>query len=447
MLAATGAAALGLAGCASLPEGNDPRMHAELSRVLGVPESAYRWIAAVDWSVRESGWQPSFGVDLFRGTFGMLLGDSTSTGVLTDDALVIARAGHFSISFRVLQRIPVADIDRVTLLGGGIVAIRRRGSGELRDYVRVLVGDPWLADELIDRPSYVSSESLVRTLRARIHPSPARWCPPVATGSQVVALLVPRAPPAVTVPPPPGLADKGPVSGTGGAAKALLQAGEGLGTLSPPTGLPLGLAALVVGAVGSAAGALHGALRDTTDPRARAAKARLDTVQASGMPRTAGAVLAHRLLIDALAERLAALPPPSPGGALLVPVDEAEIGAASLAAARAALAEDGFAEAWQLRVAAIDLNIVSAFTEPTADPLVRMHVEARLQKSRFGEPHSRADDERETQVHDAGDSLPLSTWMQDDGARLRSEFTAACTRLAAQLADGPLAGSRWLGRP
>jgi hypothetical protein len=142
-------------GCTSLPKKGDPRLQAELSRTLGVPQAEFRWVAAVDWSRHEGWWRPSVGVDLFRGTVGLFLGDATSTGVLTDDALVIARSGDFSVSYRVLQRIALDDIERVTLLDDGIVVLKRHAS-EVRDYVRVLSTDPWLAITLAAKPSLVN---------------------------------------------------------------------------------------------------------------------------------------------------------------------------------------------------------------------------------------------------------------------------------------------------
>jgi hypothetical protein len=247
---------LSLVGCSGVPFKGDPRLKAELSRTLGVPQSKFQWVAAVDWSRHERWWQPNLGADLFRGTFGVLLFDATSTGVLIDDALVIARSGSMvTVSYRVLQRIALDDIERVTLLDDGIVILKRRGSGELRDYLRVLSNDPWLADQLLFWPSAELADSLTRQLKTGLGPAPSRWRSdslPSDSG-RTVALLTPRAAPIVTFAPPPGSADKGAVAGTGEMAKALLGAGEGLGTLSPQVGLPLGIAGIVVQAAGSLA--------------------------------------------------------------------------------------------------------------------------------------------------------------------------------------------------
>ena len=164
-----------------------------------------------------------------------------------------------TVSYRVLQRIALDDIERVTLLDDGIVILKRRGSGELRDYLRVLSNDPWLADQLLFWPSAELADSLTRQLKTGRGPAPSRWRPdslPSDSG-RTVALLTPRAAPIVTFAPPPGSADRGAVAGTGEMAKALLGAGEGLGTLSPQVGLPLGIAGIVVQAAGSLAGAAH----------------------------------------------------------------------------------------------------------------------------------------------------------------------------------------------
>ena len=441
-------ALLGLHGCSSRPLYDDPRLPAELSRTLGVSRDAWRWFAAVDWSRHEGWWQQSVGVDALRATFGMFVGDLSSTGLLTDDALVIARAANFSIGYRVLQRIPLSEIERATLLEDGMVVLKRRGAGEVRDYVRVLEGDPWVADQVARSPDLERAKALVRELQARITPTPARWRPPDVTGRDVVALMTPRAIPALRLPPPPGSADKGPVSGTGSVAKGLLGAGQGLGTISPAAGLPFGLAAVVVGAAGSLVGAVQGAVREATEPEARAAKARLDAVQRSGLPQAIGGVLAHRMLLNAVAARL---PPHSASashsrGVLLVPVDEAETGARDATAARAALAEDGFTAVRQLEVMAIELRVVSATAgESTADPQMLMRVAARLTEYQAGVPPVETG-KPAIEIEDVGAALPLSSWAQDGAALVRVEFAAACERLAATLADGALSGSRWLGR-
>lgn len=443
----------GLLGCTSLPTKGDPRLQAELSRTLGVPQSEFRWVAAVDWSRHEGWWRPNFGVDLFRGTVGLFLGDATSTGVLTDNALVIARSGDFSVSYRVLQRIELDDIERVTLLDDGIVVLKRRASGEVRDYVRVLSTDPWLADQLLDSPSPGLAQALTRQLQARVRPAPSRWRPELTThqGGRTVALLTPRAAPVVSFPPPPGAADKGAVAGTGEVAKELLGAGEGLGTLSPAAGLPFGIAAIVTQAAGSLAGAVHGTLREMSEPEASAARARLEAVQRAGLPSAEASVVAHRMLLDALAARIVpaeASGASDDGRVLLVPVDEAETGTLDIASAHAALAEDGFASVWQLQITTIEFRVVTAGGDgPISNPQVLMRVGVRLQKSRAGVAPNKANAASVTELEDVGGALALNEWAVDAGKRLRIEFTAACERLAARLVDSEMAQSSWLVRP
>lgn len=442
----------GFLGCASVPKKGDPRLQAELSRTLGVPQAEFRWVAAVDWSRHEGWWRPSLGVDLLRGTVGVFLGDATSTGVLVDDALVIARSGAFSVSYRVLQRIALGDIERVTLLDDHIVVLKRRASGEVRDYVRVLSTDPWLADQLLNSPSPELAEALTRQLQARVRPVPSRWRPelPADEGERTVALLTPRSAPVVSFTPPPGSADKGAVAGTGTVTKELLGAGEGLGALSPPVGLAFGVAALVTQAAGSLAGAVRGTLREMSEPEARAARARLEAVQHAGLPSAEASVVAHRLLLEALAARV--VPSGVAGAAdgnsvLLVPVDEAETGTPDIASARATLAEDGFASVWQLEVTTIEFRVVTAGGEGSiADPQVLMRIGARLQKMRAGEAANKATGASVTELDDVGGALALTEWAADDGKRLHTEFRAACERLAARLVDGQMAHSNWVFR-
>lgn len=447
-----GLAGLGLAACSSVPTKNDPRLPAELSRTLGVAPSEFLWVAAVHWSRHDGWWQPNLAGDMWRGTLGMLFGEETSTAVLTRDALVIARSGSFSVSYRVQQRIGLDEIERVTLLDRGIVVLKRRNAGERRDYLRVLRSDPWLADQFLDRPSPGLAQDLAQQLRARVRPAASRWRPdtPAQDAARVVALLTPRAVPRVTVAPPPGSADKGAVAGTGAVAKELLGAGEGIGTLSPPAGLSFGLAALVAQAAGSLAGAVRGTVQELSDAQARAARARLEAVRRAGLPATETGTFAQRVLLESLATRIA----PVEAGAsddrssiLLVAVDEAETGAPDPASARAALAEDGFAAVWQLQVTSIEFHVVSAGTsEPVDDPRVQMRVGVRLQKTRAGAAPGPADEADQRVLEDAGEALALSAWTSDGGDRLRAEFGAACDRLAARLVDGALTNSRWLPR-
>jgi len=440
---------MGFAGCSSLPVKGDPRLKAELSRTLGVPQGEFQWVAAVDWSRHEGWWQPSFGADFFRGTIGLFLGDATSTGVLLEDALVIARSSDFSVSYRVLQRIALEDIERVTLLDDGIVVLKRSGSGEVRDYVRVLSVDPWLADQLLFGPSVELAESLTRQLKARVRPPPSRWRPEPLPGDKerTVALLTPRAVPVVTFPPPPGSADKGPVAGTGATAKGLLQAGEGLGTLSPQLGLPLGVAGMVVQAVGSLAGAAQGSLSELSEPDARAASARLEALQKAGLPTAELSTLANGMLLEAIASRVARAD--APGAAddvdALVPIEEAKTGAPDNFAARAALGEDGFDRVWQLEVTAIELRVVTPVGDgPVADPQVAMRIVARLQRSRSGAAFGKGRDIASTEIDDVGAALALHDWAANGGERLRTEFRAACERLATRFAEDEMAHSIWL---
>jgi hypothetical protein len=440
-------------GCASVPRKGDPRLQAELSRTLGVPQAEFRWVAAVDWSRHEGWWQPSIGVDLFRGTVGLFLGEATSTGVLTDDALVIARSGSFSVTYSVLQRIALNDIERVTLLDDGIVVLKRHASGEVRDYVRVLSTDPWLADQFLDSPSLELAQELTRQLQARVRPTPSRWRPESQAhdSGRTVALLTPRAAPVVSFPPPPGSADKGAVAGTSEVAKELFGWGMALGTLSPSAGLPFGIAAIVTQAAGSLAGAAQGTLHEMSEPEARAARARLEAVQRAGLPSAESSVVAHRMLLEALAARIApseAVGAVDDGSMLLVPIDEAETGTPDIASARAALAEDGFAFVWQLQVTTIEFRVVTAGGEgPIADPQVLMRIGARLQKTRAGAAPDNAMGANVTELEDVGGAVALKEWALDGGKRLHTEFRAACERLAARLVDGEMAHSNWLIRP
>ncbi len=443
-----GLAGLGLAACSSVPIKGDPRLPAELSRTLGVSQSEFLWVAAVHWSRHEGWWQPNLAGDMWRGTFGMLFGEETSTAVLTRDALVIARSGSFSVSYHVQERIALDEIERVTLLDRGIVVLKRRAGGELRDYLRVLRTDPWLSDQFLDQPSPGLAQALAQQLAARVRPAASRWRP--ETPAPVVALLTPRAVPRVSVPPPPGSADKGAVAGTGEVTKELLGAGEGLGTLSPPAGLSFGLAALVTQAAGSLAGAVRGTVQELSDAQARAARARLEAVRRAGLPATDTGTFAHRMLLESLATRID--PIEAAGAAdgssvLMVAVDEAETGTPDTASARAALAEDGFAAVWQLQVTTIEFRVVSAGTsEPVDDPEVQMRVGVRLQKFRAGAAPGPADEADARALEDAGEALALSAWTSGGGDRLHAEFRAACDRLAAHLADGALVSSRWLPR-
>lgn len=390
---------------------------------------------------------------MFRGTVGMLLGDTTSTGVLTDDALVIARSGAFSVSYRVLQRVALEDIERVTLLDDGIVVLKRRSRGELRDYLRVLRTDPWLSDQLVNQPSPALARALAEQLRARVRPAPSRWRPeaPARDGAPVAALLTPRAAPTVSFPPPPGSADKGALAGTGTAAKELLGAGEGVGVVSPPAAAAFGIAAIVTQAAGSLAGAVRGAVQEMSTPQARAARARLEAVQRAGLPAAETTVIAHRLLLEALAARIVpadAAHAAGDGSVRLVGVDETETATPDIASAHAALAEDGFDAVWQLQVTTIEFRVVSTGAEgPVADPQVQMRVAVRLQKTHAGELPGKADAAELTELEDVGRAAPLTDWAADGGQRVGTEFRAACERLAARLADGTMAHSSWLARP
>jgi hypothetical protein len=215
--------------------------------------------------------------------------------------------------------------------------------------------------------------------------------------------------------------------------------------------LPFGIAAIVTQATGSLAGAVHGTLHEMSEPEARAARARLEAVQRAGLPSAEASVAAHRMLLEALAARI--LPAEAVGAAddasvLLVPVDEAETGTPDIASARAALAEDGFAFVWQLQVTTIELRVVTAGGEgPIADPQVQMRIGARLQKTRAGAAPDKAIDASVTELEDVGGALALKEWAVDGGKRLRTEFRAACERLAARLVDGEMAQSNWLVRP
>ena len=374
------------------------------------------------------------------------------TGVLTDDELIIARSGDFTVSYRVVERIALAEIERVTLLDPAVVVLKRRGSGEIRDYVRVMGSDPWLNDTM-GGPSPDLAQTLVSLLRARVPPAGARWRPELSAQDlgRTVALLTPRAAPVVSFPPPPGSADKGAVEGTGTAAKELLQAGTGLGTRSPAAGLPFGIAALIVEGAGTFAGAVQGTVRENSEPEARAARARLDAVQHASVPSAETSVLANRILLEALSSRIAALDAaalPDDRRSLLVAVQEVAIGTPDIASARAALAEDGFAFVWQLQITNIELRVMTAGADgPVADPQVALRVRTRLHKARASARPDAARDASTTELEETGEALPLSVWSLDAGKRLHDEFRAACERLASRLVDGAMADSAWLVPP
>lgn len=403
-------AASALVACTSLPTHNDARLPVELSRTLGVPQAEFRWVASVDWSPHEGWWWPSLGEDFLHGMLSV-----SRTGVLTDDALIIARSGDFTVSYRVVQRIALDDIERVTLLGQGVVVLKRRGSSDLRDYVRVLSGDPWLNDTFrFSSPEL--AQTLVRQLQARIPPAPSRWRPesPGIDVGRTVALLTPRAAPVVSYPPPPGTADKGAVRSTGKVAKELLGAGTGLGTLSPAAGLPFGVAAIIVQAAGSLAGSVQGTMRENSEPEARAARARSKALQNTNLPSAEASVVANRILLEALASQIAAIETagqPNEHSMLLVPVDEVETGTPDIASARAALTEDGFAFVWQLQVTKIELRVVTVGPEgPVTDPEVAMRVGIRLHKTRVGAAPDGAHREEAIELEDTGEALDLSEW-------------------------------------
>jgi hypothetical protein len=447
VLAALFLAVFALVGCSSIPRHNDERLPAELSRTLGAPRSDFRWVAAVDWSQHDGWWWPGMGEDFLHGMLSL-----SRTGVLTDDALIIARSGDFTVSYRVVQRIALDEIERVTLLENATVVLKRRGSGELRDYVRVMRSDPWLND-LFGGPSPELAQTLFGLLRARVPLAQSRWRPelPAQDLGRTVALLTPKAAPLVSFPPPPGSADKGAVQGTGTVAKELLQAGTGLGTLSPPAGLPFGIAALIVQGAGSFAGAVQGTVRENSEPEARAARARLDALQQASLPSAETSAVANRILLEALSSRIGAVEAanlPDDHRSLLVAVQEAETGRLDLASARAALAEDGFASIWQLQVTNIDLRVTTAGAEGSvANPQVALRIRARLHKARAGAGPDGAHDANTTELEETGEALPLSVWSLDEGKRLHEEFGAACERLATRLVEGAMADSAWLVPP
>jgi hypothetical protein len=287
-------------------------MQVELARVVGVPLEAIRRVTPVDWSVHDGWYRPGIGYEvsglsrmwLSIMTLGLAPGTTTSTVALTDDALVIAKPSIFDARYSLQERIALADVEAVTLFEDGWVVLRRRLRGERRDYLRVLGGDPWLAGTPETRSEPYRADLLAREIRARIAARPARWRPPANGAEKLVALLTPLAPPVASVLPPPGSASKEPLQGSEQIAKAPSDAAQGLGMLSAPAGLALGLAAVVTYAAGAAGGAVHGSLEERSDPTARAARDRAEAVQRALLPPAGPAPAANGMLRDALAARI-----------------------------------------------------------------------------------------------------------------------------------------------
>jgi len=127
----------------------------------------------------------------------------------------------------------------------------------------------------------------------------------------------------------------------------------------------------------------------------------------------------------------------------LVPIDEAGMGAPDNFSARAALAEDGFDAVWQLEVTTIELRVATPIGDTAeADPQVAMRIGARLQKSRAAPAVAKGRDS--TQLDDVGEPLALHEWAANGGERMRTEFRAACERLAARFVEADMAHGRWL---
>jgi hypothetical protein len=435
-----------LTGCLTLPEKQRGSLMPALSRAIGVEEERIRLLSAGEWWQQEGWTLASTGARAARAGVAIWWGDSTSTVVLTDDAIHIARPPIFGIEYRAVTRIPYTEVVSAHVItGSSVLALRRRGDprsygGEpIVDLIRFFSTDALLAYEPSPKNDNPENAKLAAEVVA------ARLAPPiekrlsgtvdVAKRARIVAVVTPRWQPAIGVEVDSAASQQAKEGWRTGTP--FIRGGGELAMIGPALGAVVAAAGVVIGAVGAASGAVTGAIADARDERKRAERSIQHAV--SGISEVSGRVAGHEAIKSCLLGHLKAISTAeisdTPKEARLL-LSVTDLGAKSRADqyAYTPLLDERISRYVEAR-----LDGVHFFSEVEKQTDLRneeLPVHMSVRASLYSGP---TDDIRHATflaaVEETTEAYMVRQWRENQGALVHTQFKLSCERIATKLAS------------